>query len=146
MVPLVFSVDDDPTGQLILSAFLKDEEFCKGFVSFQCPERALTDLQSRAKNGFAEFPEVLIIDIRMPKMDGWDLVNHLIPLIEGQEKQPAIIMLTGTATSADHEKALANPFVQSLEEKPLTSKLLLKLRGAKGIRKYFSSEAQATCA
>ena len=146
MVPLVFSVDDDATGQIILRAFLKDEAFCDEFVCYQSPTAALKDLSFRAENDFDSFPEVLFIDIRMPEMDGWELVENIIPLVQDKERLPAIVMLTGTATKEDHERALANPFVLALEEKPLNMDLLYELRGFRHISQYFNSRAQATCA
>ena len=146
MVPLVFSVDDDATGQIILRAFLNDEAFCDEFVSHQSPVAALKDLTSRAQNDFDRFPEVLFIDIRMPEMDGWELVEQIIPLVQDRDRLPAIVMLTGTATREDHERALANPFVFTLEEKPLNMELLYELRGYRAIKQYFDSSAHATCA
>lgn len=66
--PLVLIVDDSPDHRLLYSEFL---EFC-GFRVLT----AIDGIDGVAK-ARAEWPAVILMDLAMPRMDGWEAIHHL---------------------------------------------------------------------
>lgn len=66
--PLVLIVDDSPDHRLLYTEFL---EFC-GF-------RVLTaaDGEQGLAAARSEWPAVILMDLAMPRMDGWEAIHHL---------------------------------------------------------------------
>jgi CheY-like chemotaxis protein len=69
-------------------------------------------------------PEVGLIDIGLPAMDGYDLVGRL-RRIPGLERTP-LVAVTGYAQKGDRQRALANGFTEHVA-KPLDLEFLLEL-------------------
>jgi CheY-like chemotaxis protein len=51
----------------------------------------------------AESPDVVIFDIHMPGMDGWELARRLRQ--NAGEKRPLLVAVTALASEADHRKS-----------------------------------------
>jgi signal transduction histidine kinase/CheY-like chemotaxis protein len=96
----VLIVDDNPTNRWIL------EEQLRGWgmrpVSAACGREALTHLRSRVESGNPF--RVVITDLHMPGMDGFDLVERLRVLPKGQD-QPVVLMLTSGEQRGDLKRA-----------------------------------------
>jgi|GEM_PF-2551280 len=78
-----------------------------------------------ALNGFSHFqPDLVISDIGMPDMSGYDLARHIRDLVE--ISQPVLVALTGYGQATDREAAYAAGFDQHLV-KPVSLGDLVKL-------------------
>ena len=53
----------------------------------------------------AESPDVILLDIRMPGTDGWEVAARLRERITG--KRPLIVAVTGCSTASDRERSAA---------------------------------------
>src|SRR5690606_9978021 len=70
--------------------------------------------------------EVLILlDIRMPVMDGWTLLEEMNAKKIGVNHN--VVMLTSSTSPSDRAKAMAYPFVMGYLEKPLRGFQLVEL-------------------
>ncbi len=56
-----------------------------------------------------ERPTLVLTDISMPEMDGWEFLEHIRVSNNGQERTP-VIALTAHAMVGDREKVLATGF------------------------------------
>ena len=119
----IFIVDDDPSTRLLLDQWLRSQKFST--VLTASAEEALTQLAQQT-------PDLLLLDIMMPGMDGYGLVKFL-------KTNPAtahipIIMLTGLSDrkarlaclAAGAEDFLLKPV--DLEELTLRVRNLLRLK------------------
>ena len=150
MIPTVLSVDDDPSSHILMRAFLEDEEFCEHFISATSPSQGLEILQRLEADPHSSLPSLIICDVHMPEMSGWEFVSRATPLITHSKsnkdgKQVLVIMLTATATSEDEVLAAQNPLISGLFKKPLNLKLLDQIRAMEGVKEYFESPAQQPC-
>ncbi|WP_417601609.1 response regulator [Owenweeksia hongkongensis] len=96
-------------------------------ISFENGRLALDYLNRNSK--FLEKQEVLILlDIRMPVMDGWSFLKEIVG--GGLSAQHSIVMLTSSTSKLDREKAMSYPFVMGYLEKPLRGFQLQELADA----------------
>lgn len=83
---LVFAVDDDESFLKVLSYQIQELGYAvEGFLD---PSQALERIQQRTR------PDVVVTDLRMPGMDGLELVRRLVT----SEEAPPVIVLTAYGT------------------------------------------------
>lgn len=87
---------------------------------------ALNGLDALAylKNENVEAPEIIFLDLNMPKMNGWEFLEHYKHLNKEQKARVVLVILT-TSANPDHlKKAKEIEEVTGFETKPLTKQML----------------------
>ena len=74
-----------------------------------------------------EFPDLLLIDLKMPEMDGIEFLSRYASLYAKNYTQAQVYVLTSSARSADIDKATAFDFISDYIVKPLTEERLADL-------------------
>jgi len=109
----IFIADDNPHIRLLLTQFLIKDFDVKAFED-----------GSELMNGLLQgnIPDLIIADILMPKLNGWDLINK----IKGDKffKQIPVVMLSGVDKSEEKVKYL-NAGVNDFMVKPFSPQELL---------------------
>ena len=77
-------------------------------------------------------PHLIIMDVMMPEMDGWEFVEAYGNLKIGQKGKIIIVMLTTSLNPDDKKKADHYKAISDFEFKPLTLKKLEEI-----IKKHF---------
>jgi len=70
-------------------------------------------------------PGLILLDINMPGLSGWDFMSQYEFLPEHQKGKIVVAMLTTSLNPDDEKKALANKEIFQLINKPLTEDKLL---------------------
>jgi CheY-like chemotaxis protein len=84
---------------------------------------ALDYLQNRNEN----IPQLIFLDINMPKMNGWEFLQAYGSLDELQKTQIIIIMLSTSINPNDIKKAETIAEVMDFKVKPLTENMLSEI-------------------
>ena len=72
-------------------------------------------------------PEIIFLDINMPKMNGWEFLDVYQELKAEQRANVMIVMLTTSSNPDDEKKAKQISEVTSFKTKPLTEEMLTEL-------------------
>jgi Response regulators consisting of a CheY-like receiver domain and a winged-helix DNA-binding domain len=90
----VLVVDDEPQVVWVLQFSLESE----GYETYTARDgiEALAQIS-------AHHPELMVLDVMMPKMDGWTVLEELMKL--PREERPRIVMVTALASLRDRARA-----------------------------------------
>ena len=72
-------------------------------------------------------PDLLLLDIRMPELSGFDVLDVLLENHQGSLKNTAIFVLSSTLDDRDLNKAVSYPIVTKFMSKPLTFEMVSEL-------------------
>jgi response regulator RpfG family c-di-GMP phosphodiesterase len=114
-------VDDDPINNFICKKVIKgavEDALAKDFTE---PEAALRYLKT------VEEESLILLDINMPTMTGWEFLEKYNELDEHIKKLFTIYILSSSVDLRDKEKAAANKNVKEYIVKPLSKENLASI-------------------
>ena len=116
----VLLVDDDGTTNMLNKLFLKKLIPDLEIDTVTDGHRAL-DFIEKNINNIDQGSFLLILDIEMPVMDGWQFLDAFNILFRKEEKEKIVIaVLTANGSEELNYKALSNPRVKECLQKPLS--------------------------
>lgn len=118
-------IEDNVIDQLVTSQLLK-RNLDSAEISIANNGREGIQWLHENKIGFDELL-IILLDIRMPEMDGFEFLSEYEKLPEQFKKKTQIFMLSSTLDSEDIQRAKNNHYVQRLLEKPLAVKEFKKM-------------------
>ena len=106
-------------GRLVLNRVLENTNV--EVVAFTDPKEGLTYILSEYE--LAPVETIIFLDINMPVLNGWDILNVLDRLPDGIKKYFTVYLLSSSIDPRDKRKALMNAIVKDYLEKPLSNHL-----------------------
>ena len=118
----ILLIDDDAGNNTVSRIFLKRVVVETEIVAFTDPVKGLEYIATE----YAAKPvnTILLLDINMPKLSGWDVLEKFIDLPDDIKKYFTIFILTSSINMDDKQRAAAHPLVNAYIEKPMTIGLL----------------------
>lgn len=117
-------IDDDRLSNMICAKILKVIFPEHPVISFTHPKEGLkylTEEENRKRN------IILFLDINMPGMSGWALLEELGKLSQPQDNPFTIYVLSSTLNSEEMETAENHPLVKAYVPKPLSIEIFKSL-------------------
>ena len=121
----VFVIDDDSMSNLNTKRIIgKTNRVNQVFIAESAAE-ALEALDTKYIPA-GRFPELILLDIYMPGISGWDFIEHFRKR-EVNKGKTKIIMFSATEDEADMIKATKNAGVSGYKIKPLNEEFIIEL-------------------
>lgn len=119
----VFIIDDDPIHQRIAQIMIAKHELFDGYSSYTDAELALEYLRNNAKNT-EELPDVILLDLNMPIIDGWDFLEAFKKFQPELTKSISVFIVTSSVDEKDKLRSQTFPFVKGFISKPLSPDII----------------------
>lgn len=119
--PLRFIIiDDDPINNTLCSIVIRNALGKVDIHSFTLPESGFEFISSvYQKEEEEEDADVLLLDINMPSMSGWEFLEHFENLNESVKDRFKIYLLSSSVDERDKERAYRQKHVVDYITKPL---------------------------
>ena len=115
----IMLVDDDKNTNLYNEIMLKNTEVIENIIVFQNGEEALEYLKIGD-----EQVNAILLDVNMPKMDGWQFLKHYENLDNSRRATDFVAMLTSSVNTDDKKKAEGFRSVKKFINKPLNERAI----------------------
>ncbi len=118
-------IDDDQIYQIIIKKII----FKAGnFDKVHCYENGYKALEE-LKDPAIPLPHLILLDINMPGMDGWEFLSNLKEHRPNLVRETTIYMVTSSIAFSDRDKALDLPEISGFISKPLSVEKLREIGG-----------------
>jgi CheY-like chemotaxis protein len=131
----VLIIDDDEINNFVCKKVILKAGVAEDVVAVQSGSEALAYLQRVLDQQPEAPPELILLDISMPYMNGWEFLAHYRAYKAQFASPPVIAILSSSVYEADAEGARAEPEIQDYVTKPLTVENFTAL-----VEKHFSKE------
>ncbi len=122
----ILLIDDDMPTNYLNQLIVNKSGCAEKCVALESGQEALVYLRSK-ENGTYPQPELILLDVNMPTMDGWEFIEAYSQLSKDQQGGIVVVMLTTSLNPEDREKANSIPEVNDLIHKPLSESVLQEI-------------------
>ena len=116
-------IDDDPICNLVVSRLIGKVFPGINIDAFTRSDMGIEYIRDKYSGPNAD-KAILLLDINMPVLSGWDVLDALAVLPAAQTELLTIYILSSSIAHHDKEKARQYPFISAFWTKPLSTELL----------------------
>lgn len=120
----ILVIDDDPVFKLIAKKLL---ERCGKFSHIHFLDNGkdgIEYLKNILDTNAPTLPDIILLDIEMPVMNGWDFMNEFVCLPAEKRNGIAVYTVSSSIASEDMRRAASYPDIKSYITKPLTMEII----------------------
>lgn len=113
-------IDDNEADSYLHKIYIKKVHENCDILVFSEAEKALVYLEERLDSQ-DELPHLVLLDLNMPKVDGWAFLERLGLLESDRKDDLNILVLTASLSPLDQKRSEGYPFVKDFLSKPLSA-------------------------
>lgn len=122
-------IEDNEIDLFFHEKLISLQELSSSIKKFSSALKALEYIFS-FKDKIAEYPDsIILLDIQMPEMDGFEFLKHMEDLPAGLLEKNQIYIVSSSLDYADLSRGKANYLVNNMLEKPLDAEKLKQALG-----------------
>lgn len=125
----VLIIDDDPILIMVCTRLMKITGFSEDVMAAREGKEAIEKLRTLIGQPEEALPKLILLDINMPVMNGWEFLGEYLRIIDQFSKIIPVFMLSSTIDQADFDKAKTYHVVKGFYSKPLTKENLFEIEG-----------------
>ncbi len=129
-------IDDDPMSSFYIKRLAELGELAN-IITIHNKAQGAIDYLVEHKKSDNHLPEIILLDIYMPGMDGWGFLEKFNTLKEELSKQISIYIISSSNHPKDHLKAEEFSEVHAYFEKPVTIEILKQM-----VEEFHASEGR----
>lgn len=122
----IWIIDDDPIQVFLAKRIMKNIEFSQNVLAMDNAERALNELQDLRGKKNSTLPDIIFVDINMPKMDGWHFLIEFDKIT--LERDVDIYFVTSSINPDDVQRAESIESLNGYLTKPIKKKDLEEIK------------------
>lgn len=123
-LPHVCLIDDDPNAAFFVKRALRKVAPGARFTFFEDPRAALAHLTDQYANDRRNLPDVLLLDLNMPYLTGWDFIRHACGPEGIKPRDLKLCILSSSVNPDDVARAEQYDCVDHYLEKHVTAEAL----------------------
>lgn len=116
-------IDDDKHDNFFHERVIRKAGIAEQIVPLTKPEKALEYLE-KSPSGEGLTPELIFLDINMPRIDGWAFIDSYKDLQNSSLKHTKVVILTTSIDPEEQFRAETDPHIAGFQTKPLTAEML----------------------
>jgi CheY-like chemotaxis protein len=123
MISNILMIEDDSITQMLNKLVMKHTQFCDSVEVVSNGDMAIEYLENLILNGTKtslKKPDLILLDLNMPVMDGWDFLEMYKQKYALHFPGTKILVLSSSVNPKDEERASQDPFIIGFENKPLS--------------------------
>lgn len=110
----IYIIDDDPIYQLVTKKLIEKSDLFNDSMSFENGKKAMTYFEATK-----DIPDIILLDIQMPEMDGWEFLDELLLIEKDLHKEATIYIASSSIANEDKLKAQSYDCVKDFLSKPM---------------------------
>lgn len=114
-------IDDDPIYQFLMNKIISFSKTQHAIIFFKNGKEALDNFTLDPNKNL---PDIILLDLEMPVMDGWDFLKAIDKL---HTENTAIYIVSSSISDEDKEKAKTFPKIRGYFSKPIDSDKILEI-------------------
>ncbi|MCE6988980.1 response regulator [Dyadobacter sp. CY323] len=119
-------IDDDPVFTFLLKKMIEKEPVASDCFFFENGQDAI-DYLTEYKDQETRLPELILLDINMPILDGWQFIDEFAKLKSQLSRNITIFMISSSTDTDDYNRAMATGYVDDYIRKPIYAAELQKI-------------------
>lgn len=119
----VFIIDDDPIHQRITQIMIKKHHLFDEFTSYTEAQKALDFLGNNHEN-LEILPDVILLDLNMPEVDGWDFLDVFENFKKNLQKDIRVFIVSSSVDEKDLLRSKSFKSVSGFISKPLSPDII----------------------
>jgi CheY-like chemotaxis protein len=124
---IIWVVDDDAIYQTIINKLIQKAGVFSSHSSFTNGKEALQNLDYTLEENFDFVPDIILLDINMPVMDGWEFMEEIKSLKSKIKKQIIIYIVSSSIAIEDKNKSETFTDITGYIPKPISVNDLLRI-------------------
>jgi CheY-like chemotaxis protein len=124
---IIWIVDDDIIYQTIINKLIQKSGVFSAHSSFTNGKEAIMSLSSTLELADDNLPDIILLDINMPVMDGWEFMEEIKKIKSKINKQIIIYIVSSSIALEDRNKSKTFSDIIGYIPKPITVNDLLSI-------------------